>query len=75
MNTEEQRKEEIKKAFFEYAKENELSEFNTISYYARQFLPDESFFLKRQVINELIDSGILVIENEKYVIQKLAGKS
>lgn len=71
MDPEEQRKEEIKRAFLEYAKNNELSAFNTISYYARQFLPEESFFLKRQVINELIDSGVLVIENEKYVIKKV----
>ena len=46
MDTEEERKEKIKRAFFEYAVDNELSKFNTPSYYARQFLPEESFFFK-----------------------------
>ena len=69
MITEEEKIQEIRQAFFEYAKENELSEFNTISYFARQFLPEESFFLKKQVINELIESGIMVSDNEKYFIK------
>jgi hypothetical protein len=46
MVTEEERKEEIKKAFFEYAAHNTLSAFNTPGYYARRILPGESFFLK-----------------------------
>lgn len=43
MPTEEERKEKIKQAFFQYAQEHELPNINTPSYYARQFLPDESF--------------------------------
>jgi len=45
MLTEEERKENIKKAFLEYAQEHELPDINTMSFYARQFLPDESFLL------------------------------
>jgi hypothetical protein len=37
MKTEEERKEEIKKAFFEYAAYNTLSAFNTPGYYAREY--------------------------------------
>jgi hypothetical protein len=50
MATEEERVQEIRQAFFEYAKENELSAFDTSGYFARQILPDESFFLKAKVI-------------------------
>jgi len=57
MATEEERKEEIKKAFFEYAAQNTLSAFDTPGYFARQILPDESFFLKANVIQDLIVSG------------------
>jgi len=37
MATEEERKEEIKNAFFEYTKENKLSAFDTPGYFARNF--------------------------------------
>lgn len=71
MDTEKERKENIKKVFLEYARKNELSALNTTSYYARQFLPEESFFLKREVINDLINSGIMVPENGKYIIKNM----
>jgi len=74
MPTEEERKEIIKKAFLEYAKEHELPDINTMSFYARQFLPEESFFLKRQVLNELIESGVMVSRNGKWLIKKLLGE-
>ena len=38
MATEEERKEEIKKAFFEYATHNTFSAFDTPGYFARQIL-------------------------------------
>ena len=70
MATEEERKEEIKKAFFEYTTHNTLSAFDTPGYFARQILPNESFFMKADVIQDLIDSGIMVIRGEKWVIKK-----
>jgi hypothetical protein len=43
MKTEEEKAQEIRQAFFEYAKENEFSAFDTSGYFARRFLPAESF--------------------------------
>jgi len=75
MPTEEERKENIKKAFFQYAQSHEMPDINTMSFYARQFLPEEAFFLKRQVLNELIESGVMVSRNGKWLIKKkLSGK-
>jgi hypothetical protein len=54
MSTEEERIEEIKKAFFEHARQNTLSVFNTPGYYARRILSGKSFFLKANVIQDLI---------------------
>jgi len=71
MATEEERKEEIKKAFFEYATHNTFSAFDTPGYFARQILPQESFFLKADVIQDLIDSGVMVIRGEKWIIKTL----
>jgi hypothetical protein len=70
MVTEEERKEEIKKAFFEYAAHNTLSAFDTSGYFARQILPDKSFFLKANLIQYLIDSGVMVMRGEKWIINK-----
>jgi hypothetical protein len=70
MVTEEERKEEVKKAFFEYAAHNMLSVFDTPGYFARQILPQESFFMKANVIQDLIDSGVMVIRGEKWIIKK-----
>jgi len=70
MATEEERKEEIKNAFFEYTKENKLSAFDTPGYFARQILPDESFLLKANVIEDLIESGVMVMRGEKWIIKK-----
>ena len=69
MAKEEERKEEIKKAFFEYAAQNTLSAFDTAGYFARQILPDEPFFLKATVINELIEAGVMVMRGEKWIIK------
>ena len=66
MDPEEQRKQEIRKVFLEYAQKNEMPDINTMSYYSRQFLPEESFFLKREVINELRESGVMVSRNGKW---------
>jgi len=68
--TEEERKEEIKKAFFEYAAQNTLSAFDTPGYFARQILPDESFLLKANVITDLIESKVMIIDNGKWIIKK-----
>ena len=70
MPTEEERKQIIKLAFLEYAQEHELPDVNTMSFYSRQFLPDESFFLKREVFNELIESGVMISRNGKWIIKK-----
>jgi len=70
MATEEKRKEEIKKAFFEYAKHDELSAVDTPGYFARRILPDESFFLKANVITDLMESGVMVIRGDKWIIKK-----
>lgn len=70
MATEVERKEEIKKAFFEYAAHNTLSAFGTPDYFAKQILPEESFFLKANVITDLIESGVIVMKGEKWIIKK-----
>ena len=70
MPTEEERKQIIKLAFLEYAHEHELPDINTMSFYARQFLSDESFFLKRQVLNELIESRVMISGNGKWIFKK-----
>jgi len=70
MATEEKRKEEIKKAFFDYAAHNELSAFDTPGYFARQILPDAPFFAKANVITDLIESGIMVIRGDRWFIRK-----
>ena len=69
MPTEEERKQIIKLAFLEYAQEHELPDINTMSFYARQFLPDESFFLKRQVLSELIESRVMISGNGKWIFK------
>ena len=70
MATEEERKEEIKKAFFEYAENNTLSSFDGPGYFARQILPEESFFLKANVIQDLIESGVMAMRGERWIIKK-----
>jgi hypothetical protein len=62
--------DEIRKAFFEYAAHNELSSYDTPGYYARQILPDAPFFAKANVIQDLIDTGIMVIRGDKWFIRK-----
>jgi hypothetical protein len=71
MTTEEGKVREIRRAFFKYAKENELSAFDTSGYFARQILPGKSFFLKVKVIDNLIESGGMVMVNRKWVIKNL----
>lgn len=44
MATEEERKEAVRKALLEYAKEHELSAVETPGYYVRLILPEEHFF-------------------------------
>lgn len=70
MATEEERKESVKKAFFEYAEYNTLSAFDTPGFFARQFLLEESFFLKANVISDLIESGVMVMRGEKWIIKR-----
>lgn len=69
MPIEVERKEDIRKAFLEYAQKHDMPDINTMSYYSRQFLPEESFLLKREVLDELIESGIMVARNGKWIIQ------
>jgi hypothetical protein len=56
MTTEEEKIQETRKAFLEYAKENELSAFDTPHYFAKQILPNVSFPLKIKVIGDMIES-------------------
>ena len=70
MVTEEERKEEIKKAFFEYAAHNTLLACDTPGYFARQILPEESFFFKANVIADLIESKVMVIGGDRWFIKK-----
>ena len=49
----EEREQKIRMAFFGYARDNELPVFNTSYYFAKQILPDESFFLKMKVMEDL----------------------
>ena len=69
MATEEERKEKTKKAFFEYAVHNTLSAFDTPGYFAKQILPEESFFFKANVITDLIESGIMFMWGERWIIK------
>jgi hypothetical protein len=62
--------EEIRKAFFEYAAHNELLAIYTPGFYARQILPDASFYAKANVIQDLIDNGIMVIRGDRCFIKK-----
>jgi hypothetical protein len=62
--------EEIRKAFFEYVEHNELLAIDTLGYYARQILPDAPFFAKANVIADLIESGIMVIRGDHWIIMK-----
>jgi hypothetical protein len=70
MATEEERKEEIKKAFFEYATHNTLSAFDTPGFFARQILPHESFSLRANVIYDLIESEVMIRVGDKWIIKK-----
>lgn len=47
-----------------------LSAFDGSGYFARQILPTESFFLKVNVITDLIESGVMVMSGEKWIIKK-----
>jgi hypothetical protein len=70
MATKEEKVQEIKKAFFEYAEHNELSACDTPGYYASQILPDAPFFAKANVIADLIESGVMVIRGDRWFIRK-----
>lgn len=70
MVAEEEIKEKIRKAFLEYAQSHEMPDVNTPSYYSRQFLPEESFFLKIEVLNELKESGIMISRNGRWILKK-----
>jgi len=70
MATKEEKVQEIKKAFFEYAEHNELSACDMPGYYARQILPDAPFFAKANVIADLIESGVMVIRGDRWFIRK-----
>ena len=72
MTMEEEKIQEIKKAFLEYAKENELSAFDTPQYFAKQILPKVSFPLKIKVISELIESELIIEDNRKLVFKNKA---
>jgi len=68
-NTQKFKENQIFKALLDYASKNELSAFDTPSYFARQILPEESFFLKVKVISDLIELDIMIMDKEKRIIR------
>jgi hypothetical protein len=75
MTPEEEKVQVIKKAFFEYTAHNILSACDTPGYFARQILTKESFFLKANVIADLIESKVMVIDNGKWIIKNEVTKT
>ncbi len=69
MKIEDERRLEIIQALRVYAKSNELSAFCTPHYFARQIMPDGSYFLKCEVISDLVESGTMVMVGGKWVIK------
>ena len=63
--------QEIKQAFFEYVEDKIFAVFVTPSFFAKQILPNESFLLKKKIINDLIVSGILIKGNETWIIKNI----
>ena len=57
----EERDLKIRMAFFEYARDNELSAFNTAYYFVKQIPSEESLFLQMKVIENLKEAGIMRI--------------
>lgn len=66
----EEREQKIKMVFFEYARDDELSVFNTFYYLAKQILPDECMLLKYCIVRSLIESDIMQMRSEKWIIQE-----
>jgi hypothetical protein len=66
----EEREQKIRRAFFEYARDNELPAFNTSHYFARQILSDESIVLKHCIITCLILSDNTQMVDEKWIIKE-----
>jgi hypothetical protein len=62
--------QKIRKAFFEYARDNELSAISTSHYFAKRILPDESLILKQCIIMDLMESGTMQIIGEKWIIKE-----
>jgi hypothetical protein len=71
MVTVDERKEEIKRAFLIYAAHNTLPAFDTPGYFAKQILPEESFFLKAKVINDLIESRTMVMRGDWWIFKNV----
>ena len=65
----EERAQEIRKTFLEYARQNELSAFSTAYYFAKQFMPEEDLFLKMRIIENLKEAGIMQIRGDKWIIK------
>jgi hypothetical protein len=58
--------ESIVKAFLDYASKNDLSAFDTAHFFATHIQSEESYSLKKRVICLMINSGVLVVDNESY---------
>ncbi len=65
-----EREQNIMRAFFEYARDNELPAIRTFYFFARQILPNESIVLKHCIIMCLIESGGMQIVDEKWIIKE-----
>lgn len=58
--------ETIVKAFLDYASKDDLSAFDTAHFFATHIQSEESYSLKKRVICLMINSGVLVVDNESY---------
>ena len=63
--------QEIRQAFFKYANDKVFLASVTSNFFAKHILPDESFFLKKKVIDDLIVLKILIKVNETWVIKNM----
>ena len=59
MKTEEEKAQEIRQAYFEYAKENEHSAFDTSGYFARRFARRIFFDLYKSLVVNLYSIDVI----------------
>jgi hypothetical protein len=65
----EAREQKILQAFFEYARDNHLSAFNTPYFFSKQILPDEPIVLKYCIMMCFVESGGMKMCGEKRILK------